>query len=306
VTGLLPQSVMYHYVRDAETRPLVGSRSLPIATFERQLEAICREWTPVDWRAVLAALRGGPALPRDAVLLTFDDGLADHHRHVLPRLAARGLSAVFFVLARQPGDGLALGHKIHVLGGALEATAIRDAVVERMAPGDVAGFLALESALRAVDPSDPDDPWKRPLQRELEMAAGPILSGLVEKHIGPEAEIATDLYLDGMQLRELSDAGMTIGGHGRDHPWLDWIDPVRVRQEIGASAAFLHALTPSPWPFAYPYGGVPRAAGTVLSSAGFAAAFTTRGDERGDRFRIGRHDGDELGVAGIPPRTSSR
>lgn len=299
MNGSLPEAVMYHYVRDAATPPAVGYRSLPLHDFEIQLDAICRDLTPVGWPAVLAALRGRKALPHDALLLTFDDGLADHHRRALPRLAERGLSAVFFVLAREPADGLALGHRIHVLGGVLTGPAIRDAVVDRMASDDAARYRALESGLRARGGTDPDDPWKRPLQRELERPAGPILSALIEEHVGPEREIARELYLDAAQVRELRDAGMTIGGHGRDHPWLDWVGAPRVRREIRQSAAFLERLGPGPWPFAYPYGGVPRGAGRVLAEAGFAAAFTTRAGERHDRYRIGRHDGDDLDAVGI-------
>lgn len=306
MNGRLPEAVMYHYVRDADARPPVGYRGLGLAEFEQQLDAIGRDRTPLDWPAVVAALRGGPALPRDGVLLTFDDGLIDHDREVLPRLAARGLAATFFVLARRPGDGLALGHRIHVLGGVLAGQAIRDAVVERMRPDDARRFRALEAALGATHPSDPDDAWKRPLQRELEAPAGPILSALVEAHVGPERDVARELYLGPRELRRLRDAGMTIGGHGRGHAWMDWIGARRAQREVIESAAFLESFGPAPWPFAYPYGGVPRRAGAMLGGAGFGAAFTTRAGERHDRFRIGRHDGDELGSAGIPMPGSAR
>jgi peptidoglycan/xylan/chitin deacetylase (PgdA/CDA1 family) len=300
VIGRLPEAVMYHYVRDAKTTPPLGYRSLDVARFDAQLDAICRTRTPVGWSAVLAALRGEPALPGDAVVLTFDDGLADHHRHVLPRLAARGLQGVFFVLARGPEDGLALGHRIHVLGGVMDGTSIRDEVRARLGPEEARAYLSLEADLRTAGLPDPDDPWKLPLQRELEIPAGRVLSELIEERLGPEADVARALYLDMQQVGDLAGAGMTIGGHGRDHPWLDWIGRGRARREVLESAAFLATVSPGPWPFAYPYGGVPRRPGALLDGAGFAAAFTTRAWEHHDRFRIGRHDGDELGRDGIP------
>ncbi|HLO35575.1 MAG TPA: polysaccharide deacetylase family protein [Candidatus Deferrimicrobium sp.] len=285
---------MYHYVRDVTARPRVGYRSLDRATFEAQLDSICRVRTPVPWAALLDAVHGGRALPRDAILLTFDDGLADHHRDVLPSLAARGLPGVFFVLARSPHDGLAVGHKLHVLGAAMGSAALRDAMTERLSPADVERYSILQANLRAAGVSDPDDPWKRPLQRELEPAAAPILSGLIRERLGPETDLARELYLDARQLNELVANGMALGGHGRDHPWLEFVGRARVRAELAASASFLAAFDGGPWPFAYPYGGVPRGAGSLLSEAGFAAAFTTRADEHHDRYRIGRHDGDEL------------
>jgi hypothetical protein len=140
---------------------------------------------------------------------------------------------------------------------------------------------------------DPDDVWKRPLQRELADVAGPILASLVDATVGPEAEVADALHLSPRQLDDLVTAGMTLGGHGREHRWLDAVDEMTRRSEIAASAAVLADYGPGPWPFAYPYGGLPSSPRSLLSSAGFAAAFTTVSEQRSDRYRIGRADGDD-------------
>ena len=289
---------MYHYVRDGDATPPVGYRGLDPATFDAQLDAITRMATPVGWPAVAEALRGGPSLPRDAVLLTFDDGLRDHHDVVLPRLAARGLPAIFFVLAREPRDGLTDGHRLHVLLGTRSAATLHEEVIARLGVADRRRYAALEEAMRRAGPSDPDDIWKRPLQRALAPVAGPILRELVEGSIGPERELAAALYLDPLQRAELVSAGMTLGGHGVDHVWLDHVGPAAVHGEVRRSAALLAEHGPGPWPFAYPYGGVPRGAATVLRRHGFAAAFTTTSGST-DRFHIGRDDGDELGAGPV-------
>jgi peptidoglycan/xylan/chitin deacetylase (PgdA/CDA1 family) len=301
MTGRLPEALMYHYVRDAADPPRVRYPAMDLATFDAQLDQICRTRTPVTWGAVHESLAGGRSLPSDAILLTFDDGLADHHRHVLPRLVGRGLAATFFVLAREPRDGLAIGHALHVIAAAIGPERLREHVLARLEPADAKRYLELEAGLRAMSPADADDPWKRPLQRELEASAGPILADLVSLHVGPEPDVARQLYLSRGQLVELVANGMTLGGHGRDHPWLDAVGGPRRHREIAVSAELLTLLLPGPWPFAYPYGGVPPRPARLLAGAGFAAAFTTRADERHDRFRIGRHDADELGATGLPP-----
>jgi peptidoglycan/xylan/chitin deacetylase (PgdA/CDA1 family) len=51
----------------------------------------------VTARQVVAARRGGPALPPEAVALTFDDGFRDFAQTVAPALAARSLPAALFV-----------------------------------------------------------------------------------------------------------------------------------------------------------------------------------------------------------------
>ena len=295
MTGRLPAGVMYHYVRDPAARPQVGYRSMDPATFEAQLDSLCRIRTPVGWPAVRDALEGRRALPSDAIMLMFDDGLADHHRQVLPSLAKRGIPGVFFVLARTAQDGLALGHRLHVLGAVMGSAALRDAVMDGLDPITAARYRSLQSDLQTAGVADPDDPWKRPLQRELEAAVEPILSDLIGERFGSEADLASELYLNAHQIRDLTLNGMALGGHGRDHPWLDFVGRQRIHTELEASRSFLAQFAVGPWPFAYPYGGVPRGAGTIMHDAGFAAAFTARADAGRDRFHIGRDDGDELG-----------
>lgn len=293
--GRLPQALMYHYVRHDDASPAVGYRALSPSVLEAQLDAIGRIATPVAWTAVAATLRDGPPLPDDAVLLTFDDGLRDHHDVVLPRLVARGLPAIFFVLARDPGDGLTVGHRVHILLGTRSAATLRDQVLGGLARAERLRYASLERDIARTAPADPDDAWKRPLQRELAPSAGPILRSLVEATIGPEPDIAAALYLDERGRADLVAAGMTLGGHGREHPWLDHVGPAALDREVAHSAALLARHASGPWPFAYPYGGVPERAGTVLRRHGFAAAFTTASRSTG-RFHVGRHDGDEIGA----------
>jgi peptidoglycan/xylan/chitin deacetylase (PgdA/CDA1 family) len=291
--GRLPRAVMWHYVRDPDATPRTGFHGVDPATFARQLDALTRDATPVGWSDLEAALAGDRRLPSDAVMLTFDDGLVDHHRAVLPALVARGLTATFFVLARRPGDPLTLGHRIHVLLGTCPAAELRSAIEDRLAPDDRARYLVLQARLRAAGMDDPDDVWKRPLQRELADAAGPVLARLVEERLGPGSDVADALHLRPRQLADLTMAGMTLGGHTRAHPWLDALDRAAVRAEIAASAAYLRERGPGPWPFAYPFGGVPRGAGPMLRAAGFSAAFTTLPERGPDRSHIGRRDGDD-------------
>lgn len=291
--NVLPRAVMWHYVRPVAEEPRVGYHGVTPEAFGIQLDEICRRFEPIGWPAMLTALRGGRRLPSDAVVLTFDDGLVEHHRVVLPALVERGLPGLFFVLARRPGDGLTVGHRLHVLLGVASGTHVRAAVRERMTAADREGYRRAEVALTARSLDDPDDVWKRPLQRELADVAGPILASLVDAMVGPEAEVADALHLSPSQLDDLVATGMTLGGHGRGHRWLDAVDEATRRSEIAASAAVLARYGGGPWPFAYPYGGLPPSPRSLLSHAGFAAALTTVSDQRSDRYRIGRADGDD-------------
>lgn len=63
--------------------------------------------TVVPLRRLVAALRGGPALPARAAVLTFDDGFADFYWTVAPLLDERNLPATLYVTGgalHAPGD----------------------------------------------------------------------------------------------------------------------------------------------------------------------------------------------------------
>ncbi len=270
--GLL--TIMWHYVRDAADRPAVGAGRVEPATFDRQLDAIAAARAVVGWGDVVDALEGRRALPPDAALLTFDDGLVDHHAAVLPRLVARGWPAIVFATARRSGDRLSVGHRIHVLLADRSPARLRLDVLDRLGPADRSRFLGAERREAAAG-LDELDILKRVLQRDLSGPAGPILSGLIEEQIGTEADVADALHLSRTQLDELDESGLTVGGHGLRHLWLDHEPAIVVRREIDASATFL-ARRRRPWAFAYPYGAASLAAIRGLARHPFRAAFLAR------------------------------
>ena len=65
--------------------------------FASSLDLMCRFHEPVAARDVVAALSGGPSLPRHAVLITFDDGWIDTLTVAGPILAQRRIPSVVFI-----------------------------------------------------------------------------------------------------------------------------------------------------------------------------------------------------------------
>jgi peptidoglycan/xylan/chitin deacetylase (PgdA/CDA1 family) len=288
--------LMYHYVRPPDAPVRVGAGSADLVTFAAQLDDLQRHAEVVGWPEVVAAMTGGPALPPHAVMLTFDDGEDDHHRYVLPMLAERGLPGTFFVLARDPAEGLTVAHRIHVVLAHLSPTQLRDAVLDRLPAVDQVRFQAAEAAQARHPFRDPVDDLKWVLQRDLAVAAGPILTQLVEDLVGPEPDVAAALHLDVRQVADLHAAGMTLGGHTHGHVWLDFVDDAEAGRQLDASRRQLAAVVPEGgWPFAYPFGGIPADPGPLVEPFGFAAAFDATATDRADRWRLGRVDAEILG-----------
>jgi peptidoglycan/xylan/chitin deacetylase (PgdA/CDA1 family) len=81
-------------------------------------------------------------------------------------------------------------------------------------------------------------------------------------------------YMTWDMVRELSNAGVTIGGHSQNHAHLPDFDIDRVKAELANSAArFEEELGYVPEIFAYPYGEANGEVIAAVKEAGYRAAF---------------------------------
>jgi peptidoglycan/xylan/chitin deacetylase (PgdA/CDA1 family) len=89
--------LLYHTISD-DPPSWVAPFAVSTRTFLGQLDEVVDSGRPVvSASQVVAALRGGPALPSDAVAFTFDDGFLDFAQTAAPALAERSLPAALFV-----------------------------------------------------------------------------------------------------------------------------------------------------------------------------------------------------------------
>ena len=102
--------VMYHYVHDrkpfvpgAASAKADGICGLTADQFTAQIQQLGRELEPIDWPSLYAWSNGRGTIPERCFLLTFDDGLDDHWKTVVPILQEFSLRGTFFV----PGSILA-------------------------------------------------------------------------------------------------------------------------------------------------------------------------------------------------------
>jgi peptidoglycan/xylan/chitin deacetylase (PgdA/CDA1 family) len=114
-----------------------------------------------------------------------------------------------------------------------------------------------------------DDGWESQFE-----GAVPVLRqlGMTATFFVVTSQVGDPAYMTWDQLRELQDAGMTIGSHTRTHPMLtspdvsltDEVEKSRqdIRQHLGTTPDF----------FAYPYGAWDARAVAAVRAAGYAAA----------------------------------
>ncbi len=263
-------TVMYHYVR-----PMAGSAfprlaALDLAAFLGQLDHLRAQYDVISPQTFLQALQRDAVLPPRACLLTFDDGYADHNRHVFPHPMPQTLADEVDALLRSEGmiDPAPL-RAAHFTPNRFDGPEI--AYVKRLLqhalPADVRTRLAAQLFARHVTAD---------------------LTGLAE-----------DLYLTTAQAREMLGAGMGFGGHGDRHLWHGLASPQDLAAEVAGSVAALTAIgAPVEGAcYCYPDGSQTGAVRASVAAAGFGAGFTVVPDlwsPGADRFQIAQIDTNDL------------
>ncbi len=278
---------MYHFVRDLSHSRYPEIKGLTIDEFRGQVDYIQRHYQTIGARELLDAVRRERPLPARALLLTFDDGYRDHSENVLPILAKRGMTGIFFPPAKAVMEHSVLDvNKIHfVLASVADKAAVLDSLFELVDEArcdfDLGDRDYYENKLAHPNRFDTADVIliKRLLQRELpELLRNRITAELFQRFVtADEAAFSEELYMSVADLRAIQEAGMYVGSHGFDHYWLDSLSASSQAREVDLSLEFLRAIgsDTEEWIMGYPYGGYNDTLLGILKARGCAAGFTT-------------------------------
>jgi peptidoglycan/xylan/chitin deacetylase (PgdA/CDA1 family) len=238
----------YHHVADNDPASPFD-RNIADATpgqFRRQMEALARYGTPIGIDDLLRALDGG-ALPRNPVMVTFDDGYRSCHDVALPILRAVGVRATFFVSTSFVSERrIYWWERIALLINATRrATAVlRYPEAMTLQLDDPSAGDKLNAVIKDTRGLDVER-----FLAELSEALG------VEWSPQLEARHAEDLILTWDQVRALARAGMDVESHGRRHRVLQTLDDGALADELGGARADLEAQLGRPVrAVAYPVG----------------------------------------------------
>ena len=91
---------MYHLVRDIKASKYSELKGLEFSGFKRQLDYLDNNYKNIKTDARFDFIINRKDLPKNACLLTFDDGYKDHTQYVLPELLKRKIQGSFFPSAR--------------------------------------------------------------------------------------------------------------------------------------------------------------------------------------------------------------
>jgi peptidoglycan/xylan/chitin deacetylase (PgdA/CDA1 family) len=302
---------MYHYVRPIKNSSHSGIKGLEIDGFVKQIEFFKKNnFKFVTAADLLDCIYDNREIHQNAILLTFDDGLKDHHSYVFPVLTKFEIQGLFFPPIKPIKEKNILDvHKIHFILAQFENTRqLIDEIFELISKFKKQYNLSSpESYLSKLAIPNRFDTGeivfiKRLLQRELPRELRTNLTDhLFRKYVTHDEEsFANELYLSIDDIKEMRESGMYVGTHGYSHEWLSRVSDDDLKYEIEQCLKFYLDINKQKdsWIMCYPYGDYDEKVIKKLREAGCKAALSTKiGDailDETNSFYLKRYDTNDF------------
>jgi peptidoglycan/xylan/chitin deacetylase (PgdA/CDA1 family) len=288
------QILVYHRVAHRQDSFLP---SIPLPVFEKQMECLARHFHVLELSEAVCALEQ-ENVPRNAVVVTFDDGYLDNFEVAYPVLTALSLPATIFLTTGVIGTDRILWHdRVFRIFQETEATSVQEFGPEkRTLPLDgplqrTAARIRVLGHLKRLEPGSRDEK----------------IDQLAERLGEADTPSGGRLMLSWEEVREMHRGGISFGSHTVTHPVLSRISPDRVQREVVESRREIERRLGTPITmFAYPngrQGDFDETTKRLLKDAGYECALTTVFGSnsppncRWDRFELRRGGPDDADPA---------
>jgi peptidoglycan/xylan/chitin deacetylase (PgdA/CDA1 family) len=230
----------YHAVSD---EPLDHVRHLypvvPVAQFDAALSYLKEHFRGVTYQQLHAYRFEGAELPARALHLSFDDEFVECYTLVRPLLQKYKFPCTFFVTTDWvDNQAMFHQHKISLCVARLKTHTI-----------DFGAFDALPNGITSQDDFTR---WVR----SLDHADGAMIDAVC-RFLGVDWKALLReerLYMTRQQLKDLHEAGFTIGAHGKSHRKLMSLSDAEVEAEIVESCQIVRQITGQEIvPFSFPH-----------------------------------------------------
>lgn len=275
--------IMYHYVRMIVHGKYSRIKGLELEYFKKQIQFL--EENRFDF-ATVEDLKEGKNLHDKSVVLTFDDGYADHYENVFPILKDKGIQGFFSMPGKIIREKKVLDvNKIHFILASEKVEIIKAKLFKKLdyyrgREYDFATNEELYAEYAKENRFDDKDTIfiKRILQVVLpESLRNMITNELFEEIVADnESEFADELYMNMNQVKEMKDNGMIFGIHGYDHYWMNHLKKGELQQDVkSALEVFDGIVNPKDWICCYPYGSYSDEVIDVIKTMGATSGLGT-------------------------------
>ncbi len=278
--------VTYHGVLPADYTghdAFLDNALVSVESFRAQLRLLKEYYNVISPDQFLQWLRSRGDLPERSVVLTCDDGLLNHVTSMLPILVEEQLKCIFFVTGASLSQAPTMLwytelYLMLMAAGEHAAITLQGIVIPRL-PSDTgwrrSAWLDLLKPLSRIDAEGRrafiDEATTRlglPLSWKMRYLDDPVLRGRFQ-------------LLRLRELKQLVDAGMTLGAHTLSHPALVEQSIDLARTEIAECRRALESALRCPvWAIAYPFGdpaSVSEREYRLAEEAGYECAFVNVG-----------------------------
>jgi peptidoglycan/xylan/chitin deacetylase (PgdA/CDA1 family) len=279
--------VTYHGVLPAgydRTDPFLDGALVSADAFRSQLRLLKKHYNVVSPDQLLGWLRQQQSLPERSVVLTCDDGLLNHLTNVLPILQEEGLKCLFFVTGVSLADKpeMAWYTELYLMLKNVpkqgEPIIVRRITIPRITANQEQRrslWVKLVKTLSQMDVTE-----RRTFMDDAAEKLG-LTSTWRTRYLEDPVLRNRFQSLRLPELKQLADAGMTIGAHTLSHPALSAQSAELARAEIARCREALEKCLGRPvWAFAYPFGD-PTSVGAreyrMAEEAGYECAFVNVG-----------------------------
>jgi len=316
-SGPSPAVITYHGVLPEGYRvidPHLDGNLLSAEQLRQQVQFLKTHYEVISPEDFRASCEAKCKLPPRAVLLTCDDGLRNHFTAMLPVLQEAAVRCLFFVTgASRENAATMLWHEQLYLLLLAGPETIRLDLTEAGVRSEAHGRSAKRALWRSLvgQLSAFDGERRRQMLAEIRAQLG-LPESWDEKYREDAVLAPRFLTLSREELRQMADAGMSIGAHTDSHPNLSQMPEDLVVRELRQNRQELEViLGQQVWALAYPFGGPGSVSAREIALAeqcGFTCAFVNYEYEfEGDcpRFALPRvHVTAEMTLAELEARLS--
>lgn len=254
--------LMFHRVLPAGSHALAQSErefAFSLEGFGRTLDFVARHYNVVSLAQVKAAIDGQGQLPTCPLLITFDDGWRDTIEFAMPELKKRGLPALLFLAT----EVLELEQPRWWQDAAVAALANSQTAPKLLQalgmPADAATQPGYSQRVAAQLAGMPEAQRRQVIQQ----ADPTVLHAIAERQM-----------VNADDLRQWTDNGFDLGGHGHSHSPIAYA--ANPRNEITECRSHLRALGLEDLSLSYPHGVKNDASRELLKEAGFEVVFDSK------------------------------
>jgi len=289
---------MYHYIKKAPQQKFKNLKYLSKSIFVEQIRQISNSKQHVyNYGEFIEESKKSNYSAKPGWLLTFDDGLNDHHSVVADILDDFNLPAIFFISTGHLNGEFLRVHLIQYLIGSFDN--------DKQFVDFITHFIGENHLYRTININISDNRWDSPDINKIKFFLQTTLSKensldllkymFEERGITLNQNLHSKIYLNPRQIMDLS-RNFTIGLHSHYHDRFSELTLFEIKNDlilnIGNLESYKLNLTNS-IPLALPYGSVSKASiRQVYKDLNISHVFTTEPKEFEfeDNFSIPRFD----------------